>query len=111
MVYDLEKSLHLEPEQVWGSPLERWESEHQHEHHPPLHTEKAMRNTLAPFFSILEDDRCAYLYRYFLNRIPQTEKGLLLAKLLKQEEEDLIARGEIVPIGYRCVLELARNNA
>jgi len=88
-----------------GDPLGSWLREHERDCH--LHRDTAMREALlasfAPLPLPLEGERVPYFFRYACRWLAGREDGLALSRALLERERELLARGEIVPIGWRWV--------
>ncbi len=79
--------------------MERWKIEH--EHTPPLHTQKAMLGAMERRFGNLHSSKTPYLYRYFVHSCEGFPNGSLALKKIFDWEKTLIEKGLIQAIGLR----------
>lgn len=81
--------------------LARWKTYHSRHHH--LADSATMRDRLRERFAAKPEERAPYLYRYLLDSIEPTERGLAIARHLIAWELNLIAAGALPAIGIRWV--------
>ena len=82
-------------------PRMRWLDAHVHD--PPLATGRQMLTAIASRFAIRDTTRCAYLYRYLCNGLPDDERGGKIASHVFVTEQRRIASAGLDAVGLRVV--------
>jgi SAM-dependent methyltransferase len=82
-------------------PRIRWLDAHVHD--PPLATGRQMLTAIASRFAIRDTTRCAYLYRYLCNGLPDDERGGKIASHVFATEQRRIASAALDAAGLRIV--------
>jgi len=106
--YDLEAVLVdaeiLEPsgsEASEGNPLGRWRMDHAHD--PPLLTGHAMLSAARERFDVTSAEEAPYLYRYFCERLEESERGMRVARRILALESRLLRERDLTAAGLRIV--------
>lgn len=81
--------------------LTRWKT--YHSRHNELADSVTMRDRLRERFAAKPEERAPYLYRYLLDSLEPTERGLAIARHLIDWELNLIAANALPAIGIRWV--------
>ncbi|HEY7546550.1 MAG TPA: class I SAM-dependent methyltransferase, partial [Blastocatellia bacterium] len=81
--------------------LARWKTYHSRHHQ--LADSATMRERLRERFAAKPEERAPYLYRYLLNSLEPTERGLLVSRHLLDWERSLSAASALPAIGIRWV--------
>lgn len=104
--YDLESVLiaagvlsPVEESGTDGNPLGRWRREHAHE--PPLATGHTLLAGARERFELSPVEEAPYLYRYFCERMEQSERGRRTAERILALETRLIRERDIAAAGLR----------
>ena len=104
--YDLESVLiaagvleAVEESEAGGNPLGRWRREHAHE--PPLATGHAILAGARERFELSPLEEAPYLYRYFCERLEESERGRRTAERILALETRLIRERDIAAAGLR----------
>jgi hypothetical protein len=79
----------------------RWLDAHVHD--PPLATGRQMLAAIASRFAIRDTTRCAYLYRYLCNGLPDDERGGKIATHIYMTEQRRISSASLDAAGLRIV--------
>ncbi|HET9253348.1 MAG TPA: hypothetical protein VFP58_14635, partial [Candidatus Eisenbacteria bacterium] len=105
-LYDLESILiaagilaPAEESDTDGNPLGRWRREHAHD--PPLATGHAILASARERFELSPLEEAPYLYRYFCDRIEESERGRRTAGRILALETRLIRERDIAAAGLR----------
>jgi SAM-dependent methyltransferase len=80
-----------------GGDLACWQEHHDHDLHS-AHTQQAV---LKQVFGQVNESKMAYLYRYLLSALPETEQGYTIAMHLVELEQSMGQGGNIQLIGRR----------
>lgn len=104
--YDLESVLiaagilsPVEESGTEGNPLGRWRREHAHD--PPLATGHALLAAARDRFELSPLEEAPYLYRYFTERLEESERGRRTAERILALETRLIRERDIAAAGLR----------
>ncbi len=87
-----------------GGELACWQEHHDHD----LHSAQSQQAALKRVFGQVSASKIAYLYRYLLSALPETEHGYTIAMHLVELEQRMGQAGGIELIGRRY---LARKQA
>lgn len=79
-----------------------WHSNHGHD----LHSIDAMADAVAAEFDIKDRQHVPYLYRYLIPALPETAAAADIVEYFLHAEEQMIAAGDIIPVGRRIVASL-----
>ncbi len=87
--------------QILAAPKahDAWHSNHGHD----LHSIDAMNAAIAAEFDITARERVPYLYRYLIPALPETAEAADIVENFFNAEEQMIASGDIIPIGRRII--------
>lgn len=106
--YDLESVLVaagiLAPPEVPspdGNPLGRWRKDHSHD--PPLQSGHAMLAAARERFEVAAAEEAPYLYRYFCERLEESERGARVARKILELESRQLRERDITAAGLRIV--------
>jgi SAM-dependent methyltransferase len=77
----------------------RWLDAHVHD--PPLATGRQMLTAIASRFAIRDTTRCAFLYRYLCDGLPDDERGGRIAAHVLATEQRRIAANQLDAVGLR----------
>jgi hypothetical protein len=80
-----------------GGELACWQEHHDHD----LHSAHTQRTVLKRVFGQVSESKMAYLYRYLLPALPETEQGYTTAMYLVELEQRMGQGGGIRLIGRR----------
>ncbi|MGH7681011.1 MAG: class I SAM-dependent methyltransferase [Candidatus Eiseniibacteriota bacterium] len=84
-----------------GNPLGRWRKDHAHD--PPLLTGHAMLAAARERFEITSAEEAPCLYRYFCERLEESERGMRVARRIFEVESRLLRERDITAAGLRIV--------
>lgn len=84
-----------------GNPLGRWRKDHAHD--PALLTGHAMLAAARERFELTAADEAPYLYRYFCERLEESERGMRVARRILELESRLWRERDITAAGLRIV--------
>lgn len=95
--------LTIEPEihSVPRDSLRRWQEDHA-EHDHPISESGTLRDALATHFAVGHEERCPYFYRYILQNLETSKRGLEMGEHVLEWERGLIAGG-MSAVGIRWV--------
>jgi SAM-dependent methyltransferase len=82
-----------------GNPLGRWRREHAHE--PPLATGHAILAAARERFELAPVEEAPYLYRYFCERLEESERGRRTAERILALETRLVRERDVAAAGIR----------
>jgi SAM-dependent methyltransferase len=82
-----------------GNPLGRWRREHAHD--PPLATGHAILAAVRDRFELSPLEEAPYLYRYFCERMEESERGRRTAERILALEGRLIRERDLAAAGLR----------
>jgi hypothetical protein len=85
-----------------ADPAQRWRQRHTH-HDDPLHGAEAMLEAISRRFTVARVERLPYLHRYFSDRLPETDGGAALFRLLREREALRVNQKILAPVGLRIV--------
>lgn len=83
-------------------PHAAWRSDHGHE----LHSIETMATAVAAQLNVRNIINGAYLYRYLIPALPESQEAAALLEGFFNKEELAIASGEIAPIGRRIIASI-----
>jgi SAM-dependent methyltransferase len=81
--------------------LRRWREDHR-EHDHPISDSGTLRNALATCFAIEHEESAPYLYRYILDNLETSKRGMEMGEHVLDWERGLIAGG-MASVGIRWV--------
>lgn len=84
-----------------GNPLGRWRKGHAHD--PALLTGHAMLAAARERFELTAADEAPYLYRYFCERLEESERGARVGRRILELESRLLRERDITAAGLRIV--------
>ena len=84
-----------------GNPLGRWRKDHAHD--PALLTGHAMLAAARERFELTAADEAPYLYRYFCERLEESERGARVGRRIFELESRLLRERDVTAAGLRIV--------